>query len=220
MYVSSKAKIRASQKRSHAHRVSVLVLWSPRPLASRQPTVDGSRVLVTLRLSSPTSVRMVTGVHRETSNTRLSTHPSGPSRLSNLLLLMLLTAKAIEVISRPTEIKGLSSVDSLANRSYRRYTARVEFSYFSTLQLDQRPPTVNVGAFELDASVPLFPIHVLLSHSVGDDLTESARASTQLHLARGRERNVVYDRTRWAKVQREDVPGLQGQRSKQTEGTR
>jgi hypothetical protein len=90
-------------------------------------------VLVTLRLSSPTSVRMVTGVHRETSNTRLSTHPSGPSRLSNLLLLMLLTAKAIEVISRPTEIKGLSSMDSLANRSYGRYTARVEFSYFSTL---------------------------------------------------------------------------------------
>ena len=77
----------------YAHLVPVLVLGSPSPLTPGQPSVDGSRMLVTLRLSSSTSVRMVTGVHGETSNSRLSTHPSGSSGLSDLFLLMLLAAK-------------------------------------------------------------------------------------------------------------------------------
>lgn len=102
MYISTRTGSYAARLFDHAHLVSILVLGSPRPLTPSQPSVDGSRVLVTLRLSSSTSMRMITSVHRETSNSRLSTHPTGPSGLSDLFLLVLLAVEGVEIDRQPT----------------------------------------------------------------------------------------------------------------------
>jgi hypothetical protein len=76
----------------------------------------------------------------------------------------------------------------LANGSDGSNTAWVQFPDFSTLQLDQRPSSVDVSPLELDRVVSLFlSLNILPSYTVRNDLSESSCASAKLHLARGRE---------------------------------
>lgn len=69
--------------------VAVLVLRPPGPLTLRQPAPDGSRILVSLRLSSSTTMGVVAGVHGETPDAGSLTEPSRSTCFAELARVVL-----------------------------------------------------------------------------------------------------------------------------------